>query len=508
MDEAGLVKRFLEAEMLLTPQALEALKKQEDPEAATERVLARLREMVDKPPVITDELISRVLSSPEGGGAEQEVEAEPLPELIHKRFKPLAAELEARVEVRLDVTGKSYSEGEIKNFVNLFKNRYERLSGILKQRVDLRDAIPIQELDARDDGEQVRVIGMVANKRETSSGHVMLELDDSSGRVTAWIFKGRRELMQKASEIVVDEVIGVLGILRKGERGVRLVVQDLAWPDIPAPRPLGKAPEPVCAVLISDLHVGSEMFLEDLFNRFVRWLKGEIGNPNQRELASRVKYMVIAGDICDGVGIYPQQEKELLIHDIFKQYSVASQLLEQIPDYITLIITPGNHDACRPAEPQPAIPKDVAEELYNLNAVMVGNPARVLLHGVDFLVYHGRSFDDLVGAIPGLDMRNPVPSMVKMLQKRHLAPIYGGKTALAPEQIDYLVIDEVPDVLHCGHMHVYGCNTYRDVIAVNSGTFQAMTSYMKSRGVRPTPGIVPVVDLQTRKVRAIRFAQA
>jgi DNA polymerase II small subunit len=56
-------------------------------------------------------------------------------------------------------------------------------------------------------------------------------------------------------------------------------------------------------------------------------------------------------------------------------------------------------------------------------------------------------------------------------------------------------------------MHVYGCANYRDVIAVNSGTFQEMTSYTKRLGVKPTPGIVPIVDLKEhRTAGALHFA--
>jgi DNA polymerase II small subunit len=95
--------------------------------------------------------------------------------------------------------------------------------------------------------------------------------------------------------------------------------------------------------------------------------------------------------------------------------------------------------------------------------------------------------------------------MIHLLQKRHLAPIYGERVAIAPEERDYLIIDDVPDVFHCGHMHVYGCDKYRDVIVVNSGTFQEKTIYMKSMGVEPTPGIVPIVDLKANQARAVRF---
>ncbi|MEA1904912.1 MAG: metallophosphoesterase, partial [Candidatus Hadarchaeota archaeon] len=214
--------------------------------------------------------------------------------------------------------------------------------------------------------------------------------------------------------------------------------------------------------------------------------------------------------LVDGIGVYPGQEEELLINDIYKQYDAVAELLSQVPDYVKMVIAPGNHDAVRLLEPQPALGNGVAPALLDLEPVMVGNPAWLLIHGTKFLVYHGRSYDDLISADSTLNREDSVSPMVKLLRKRHLAPIYGepmgGRTPLAPEERDYLVIEDVPDVFHCGHLHVYGCGKYRGVVLVNSATFQERTIYMKRLGARPTPGIVPVVDLQTNHVRAIRFA--
>ena len=112
----------------------------------------------------------------------------------------------------------------------------------------------------------------------------------------------------------------------------------------------------------------------------------------------------------------------------------------------------------------------------------------------------------MVARIPGLNRERSTPPMIKLLQRRHLAPVYGDRTAISPEERDYLLIEDVPDVFHCGHMHVYGYERYRDVHVVNSGTFQERTIYMKRLGVRPTPGIVPIIDLQTHQTRVVRFA--
>ena len=524
VDDAAILRKFIDEELQLTRDALEMLRARADAETAADRVLEGIRAMIKKPFIITGDEVTKILS---GIGAPQplaseilvqpcleireekpELETPPktLPELTHLRFKPLAAEFEARVDILQDITGQSYTEGEIKDFVKLFKDRYERLRNILRKRMDLQGAIPIKSVSSYGDGETVKMIGIVADKRESKAGNVIVELEDESGRTIVIISKRRRDLAQKAGEVVQDEVIGVVATMRKtGDRTPLLLAKDVIWPETPVQREPARALEPVCAALLSDLHVGSEMFLEDAFTRFLKWLRGEVGNEEQRELAGRVKYLVIAGDIVDGVGVYPRQEEELLITDIFKQYDAAAELLAQVPDHVKIIIAPGNHDAVRQLEPQPAISKDVAPALYDLNVVMVGNPSWLKIHDVKFLVYHGRSFDDLIANIPGLEHQKSVPPMVKLIQKRHLAPIYGGHTALSPENKDYLVIEDIPDIMHCGHMHVYGCDRYRNIMLVNSGTFQERTNYMKSLGVKPTPGIVPVVDLQTHQAKVIHF---
>jgi DNA polymerase II small subunit len=91
------------------------------------------------------------------------------------------------------------------------------------------------------------------------------------------------------------------------------------------------------------------------------------------------------------------------------------------------------------------------------------------------------------------------------LQSRHLAPVYGGKTPLSPENRDFLVIERAPDIFHSGHVHVLGYTNYRGVLVVNSGGWQEQTDYMRRLGLIPTPGKVPIVNLQTLEPTVISF---
>jgi DNA polymerase II small subunit len=240
--------------------------------------------------------------------------------------------------------------------------------------------------------------------------------------------------------------------------------------------------------------------LEDPFTRFTQWIKGDYGDNEQREMANNVKYVVIAGDIVDGIGVYPSQDKELTIKDIHLQYEEASRLLGEL-SHVKIIIAPGNHDAARLAEPQPAIPEEYAEDLYKLkNAEFIGNPALISIDGIKVLIYHGRSFDDLAMTVKGLSHQQSDVIMKELLEKRHLAPIYGERTPLASEIEDHLVIEEIPDVFHTGHVHINSYKKYKGIHLINSGTFQSQTEFQKIYNIVPTCAQVPVLHQGSIKI--------
>jgi len=252
--------------------------------------------------------------------------------------------------------------------------------------------------------------------------------------------------------------------------------------------------------------LGSKMFMQEEFEYFIRWLRGEEGDFKSREIAQSTKYLIIAGDLVDGVGIYPNQEEELAITDLYEQYAKAAEYLSAVPDSINIVIIPGNHDACRPTLPTPPIYREYAGPIYDLkNVTMLGDPAEIMIDGATLLLTHGRSLDDTIPAIPGCDFKNPQKAMVELLRSRHIAPIYGEKTPLAPEPRDRLVIETIPDIFHAGHVHVEGIAEYKGVLAVNSGTWQGQTKFQLSMGIVPKAGIVPVVDLSTMKFMELNF---
>ncbi|MCE8423302.1 MAG: metallophosphoesterase, partial [Candidatus Methanoperedens sp.] len=242
----------------------------------------------------------------------------------------------------------------------------------------------------------------------------------------------------------------------------------------------------------SDLHVGSKTFLEASWLKFMDWLGKDIN------------YLVIAGDVVDGIGIFPGQEKELAILDIYEQYEKAAQYLNAIPAHIKIIVSPGNHDAVRQAEPQPCFP-DKITRMFRKDITFVGNPALIDIGGARVLIYHGRSMDDIIASTPGFSYSDPSKPMSEMLKFRHLSPTYGGRVSIAPEKKDHFVIDLIPDILHCGHVHTVGVARYRDVLTINSGTWQSQTEFQKRMNLEPMPGRATVVNLSNMEYKIVPF---
>ncbi len=415
---------------------------------------------------------------------------------------PFANEISSRITIMRDPGSVTGSGATIADFSHYFRDRFERLRSILRQRSDARDARTIGEALSAPVNQKVKLIAMVMEKRERKQ-NLFLEIDDLEDVATVLVARSDdSKLLELAQKLPLDQVVCIEAV--RG-RGNLLVAENIILPDVPDKKVKG-ADEHVYAVLLSDLHVGSKMFLEEAVNRMLQWLNGKLGGPNQVELAHRTKYVIIAGDLVDGVGVYPRQEEELAVSDIYEQYRLAAQYVEQIPEYMDVILIPGNHDAVRQALPQPPILKEFAEPVYGARDVKsLGNPAEVRLHDIHFLLHHGKSLDDLIITVPGMNFDNPERAMEFQLRCRHLAPEYGKRTSIAPEKADPLIIEESPDVFQSGHIHVTRHLTYRGVQVINSGAWQAQTEYQRRMGIKPTPGILPVVNLQTLQVSMINF---
>jgi len=409
--------------------------------------------------------------------------------LINNEVQVEKSSEHSEIEILTDPTAQiAPVEAEI-GFKKLFQDRYWRLLGVTRKRPDSKNLSNVESAKAAK-VEKLKIGGLVS-MRDSRRGIVEMVIDDPTGSAR---IQCKEEVVDAAMRIPLDSF--VVAEVSRG-RGGQLYASSVSMPDIPAHKATTSSRRGY-AILLSDLHIGSKMFLHEDFGRFIAWLNGKLGDS---EIVNRVRYVVIAGDVVDGIGVYPGQEFQLIERDLKKQYSLAASLIGRIPSHIKVLVSPGNHDPVRQALPQPAVSADLATELYALgNVKHVGNPSYVKLDGVNFLVYHGRSLDDIIATIPDLSYSRPAAAMQVLLKSRHLAPMYGKRTALSPEQRDMLVIDPVPDVFHSGHVHAIDVLDYRGTLVVNSGTFQAQTPFQANMGMEPTVSIVPIVDLSSLSV--------
>ncbi|MBD3354603.1 DNA-directed DNA polymerase II small subunit [Candidatus Woesearchaeota archaeon] len=403
---------------------------------------------------------------------------------------------------------------DIQDFVSYFNVRYKALEKILRSRPDLRNLTSITRLNSKQDKDNVSIIGIVKDKKTTSKGGLMLTLEDPTGCIKVYVNNNKPELFNPAQDIVLDEVIGVVGV-----NGDNIVfANNIIWPEVPLSKELRKAPEEAYAVFLSDVHVGSDHFLGKEFNQFLDWINGNTGNQEQKNIAEKTKYVFIVGDLVDGHGIYPGQEDELVIKDIKKQYEECASLLKKIPQHINLIISPGNHDAMRIAEPQPTLYKDFAGSIWELpNVTMVSNPSTVNIHssgdfpGFDVLLYHGYSFDYFVANIDSIRNKGGYNRadliMQFLLQKRHLAPSHTSTLYIPNTSKDPLVIETLPDIFITGHIHKSTIKNYRNITLVCGSCWQSKTPFQEKVGHNPEPARVPILNLQTRKFKLLKFGK-
>jgi DNA polymerase II small subunit len=485
----------------------------EDPAQIVATAIRRMESLQEKPFFIERDFLEQVLKPPESTKEIVTQPSEELPGQISEKptphiteakaiFHPYSKELEADIKVIEDPGSKISSAGTIEDYLGYFQDRFKHLEKLLRQRLDVKSAASVLDAVKAQPNTRLKIIAMITEKRDSKQKTVLTVEDLKASAIVLIPQNASTDLQRKAQTLLLDQVV-CLSVTKT--RSNLLVAEDIVLPDI-AQRPQHKAAVPVYAVLTSDIHVGSTQFTREAFNRFILWLNGKYGDNNMRDVASHVKYVSIAGDIVDGIGVYPNQAKELVIRDIHKQYKLASEYIEQIPDYIEVIITPGNHDAPRKALPQPAISNAFLETLQESRKVQsLGSPCTLSLHGVEVLTFHGRSLDDVVSTVPDMSLSHPERAMRLLLQTRHLAPLYGGKTPISPESRDFLVIERVPDIFHAGHVHALEHGNYRGVLIVNSGCWQRQTNYMRRNGFTPTPAKVPVVNLQTLEVTIIPF---
>lgn len=387
---------------------------------------------------------------------------------------------------------------EVSDFVKHFRGRFLEMRKILQEHAELNNLVSINKLS---ENRNMSIIGIISDKRITKNKNILLEVEDLTGKTIALVNQNKPELYKKAEELSLDCIVG---LKCSGNREI-LFVNDIIFPEANLFE-RKKSPIEEYALFTGDLHVGGKNFMEENFIKFINYLN---------ESNEKIKYLFLVGDLIAGVGIYPEQEKELEIPDIEGQFEKVAELLGEIRKDIKIIIAPGNHDGLRIMEPQPIYDEKYAWPLYNLkNVILTTNPSLVNFgakkgfSGFNILMYHGYSFHYYANNINYLmkekAVHTPEKIMAYLLKQRHLAPTHTS-TLYFPTEEDPLLIKQVPDIFFSGHTHKSGIAYYNNILNISSSCWESKTAFQEKMGNEPDFCKVPMFNLKTRAIKILDF---
>jgi len=421
----------------------------------------------------------------------------------HKEVETIIKPKESGIKI-LSSSLVSPKKIDVQDFVKHFRARYEQLKNILQER-NLENLKSLRRIS--EERETQHVIVLILQKRVTKNKNLIFEVEDNTGRSKVLVNGKKPDLYEKCKNILVDEVVA----FNVSGTKEMLFANDAIFPDayIAEKR---KTDKDVCIAFTSDVHVGSKMFLEENFLKFIKWLNGEEGTEEHKAMAKKIKYLFLVGDNIDGIGVFPDQERLLKIPEVTLQYKKLAEYLKLIRKDIKIIISPGQHDAVWVGEPQPSIGENWASDLHKMeNVLLVTNPCLMELEeGFKVLVYHGASYHGIVEEIPDLRLKYKLnyPTLItkEVLKRRHLAPMHGECDYVPFENKDPLVIDIVPDIFVTGDLHRSEVSSYNNILLVSGSCWESITPFEEKVGNNPDPCKVPIFNLKTREVKILDFS--
>jgi DNA polymerase II small subunit len=394
---------------------------------------------------------------------------------------------------------------EVTDFTKYFKTRVMEMKNIIQDNSSLKNLVSINKLS--ETRQNLSIIGIVSGKSITKNKNVIFEVEDLTGKIKVLINPSNEKLYKKMEEVCLDSVLGFTGF---GNREI-IFASDLFFPDSSIPERKKSSVEEY-ALFIGDIHYGNRLFLEGNFLKFIDYLNGKVPNTPEVE---KIKYLFIVGDLIDGVGVYPTQERDLTVPDIEEQFLGLANLLSKINPNIQIIISPGNHDGVRLMEPQPLLNEKFAWGIYNMkNVTLTGNPALVNIgavsgfSGFNVLTYHGVSLHYYANTVPKLikeqSLKSPNKIMNYLLQNRHLAPSHAS-IQYYPSSEDYHFIKEVPDIFVSGHTHKSAVSYYNNILVISLSSWMSKSAYQEKMGNEPDFCKVPLFNLKTGAIKILDF---
>ncbi len=385
----------------------------------------------------------------------------------------------------------SSANSEISTYIAMQRNRFDVLSRMLSHT----SPYPLELVREHKGNTEDRVFSLIVriNSNTERLDKYVFQCEDASGIGYITVEKEHLQKKKGLMDMVKFAMEGTVvslnfeSLLRRKNlisitfAGDELLESRSNWPELETKGELA---------IMSDVHVGSLLFKQKEFTNALLWMNDR---PNVSDL-------IIAGDLIDGAGVFPNQNNELSLQTCHEQYYAAADLLNKLRKSITVHILPGNHDATIRAHPQPQLPK-VYSDLFGSNVRFYANPALLDIGGRRVLAYHGQSMDQLISKIQYLTYPRPQRTMEYLLKIRHLSPVMGrnGNTLWTKE--DPLIVEQKPWLFITGHIHTM-TNTCLDcgTLLVNSGAWQGLSSFQARLGLVPEICKLTVVPFRDNRL--------
>ena len=118
------------------------------------------------------------------------------------------------------IVGNDRKGSSLVDIVNLFSNRYDEIRKLIRNQCGFRETNTIAEIEKEKKRyRHYNVIGIISELRRTKSGGIMVNIEDKSGNMSAFI----RKEDSASQSLLVDDVVGITGSYGKDS--------DIFWVD-------------------------------------------------------------------------------------------------------------------------------------------------------------------------------------------------------------------------------------------------------------------------------------
>ena len=187
-----IIEIFLKNGVLISSELLNEIENDEQ----ADKIFSLLKTKKTEDLVVTEEDLNKLFSKQKTGQAAEQ-----------KQEKSLIANVKIITSYKDDSKKREASD-----FVDYFNIRYRAIEKILKQHQELKNTVSISKILNKKDKEAISIIGIVSSKQVTKNGNLLLMLEDPTGQRRVLVNKNKPTLFNEAKDIVLDEVIGIVGV--------------------------------------------------------------------------------------------------------------------------------------------------------------------------------------------------------------------------------------------------------------------------------------------------------